>query len=237
MKKREATLQRSPLHGPVTGSAPPVVHEVLGTPGQALDAGTRATMEPRFGHDFSNVRVHTGKKAAASARAVDAQAYTVGHDIVFGAGSYAPARPDGQRLLAHELTHVVQQSSYGRPSGDIRMGEPGDRLEQEAENNAADLSGARTNNRVPQRAGAAGLQKSPYDPPSFGPSLNLPSNSVSLGAGEQPSTENPKLVQLAAAYKAMSVDSPDAYIKLSTYLSPAAKLSSARAKEERKSVE
>jgi len=68
-------------------------------------------MEPRFGHDFSNVRVHTDSKAAESAGAVDALAYTVGRDVVFGAGQYMPGTREGQRLLAHELTHVVQQGS------------------------------------------------------------------------------------------------------------------------------
>ncbi len=66
-------------------------------------------MEPRFGHDCGSVRVHTDARAAESAQAVNALAYTVGNGIVFDAGEYAPATPDGQRLLAHELAHVVQQ--------------------------------------------------------------------------------------------------------------------------------
>jgi hypothetical protein len=91
-------------------AAPPIVHEALDSPGQPLDPATRAFMEPRFGHDFSSVRVHTGQVASQSAAAVAAQAYTVGSDIVFGTGHYAPASRDGQRLLAHELAHVQQQS-------------------------------------------------------------------------------------------------------------------------------
>src|SRR5882672_4470125 len=85
-KKRKNTLQRSAIN---SGSAPPVpsiVHEVLRSPGQPLDANTRAFMEPRFGYDFRNVRVHAGARAAESARAVNALAYTVGHNIVFGEG-------------------------------------------------------------------------------------------------------------------------------------------------------
>lgn len=78
--------------------------------GQPLDPATRAFMEPRFGHDFSQVRVHTDTRAAESARAVNALAYTVGRDVVFGAGQYVPGSTRGERLLAHELTHVVQQS-------------------------------------------------------------------------------------------------------------------------------
>ncbi|HJU74030.1 MAG TPA: DUF4157 domain-containing protein [Gemmatimonadaceae bacterium] len=85
------------------------MHEVLRAPGNPLDATTRAHMEPRFGHDFSSVRVHSGKKAAASARAVDALAYAVGSHIVFDTGQYAPNTSAGRRLLLHELTHVVQQ--------------------------------------------------------------------------------------------------------------------------------
>ena len=78
--------------------------------GQPLPLPVKAFFEPRFGHDFSRVRVHTDARAAASARAVGAQAYTVGRDVVFGAGQYAPGTSAGNRLLAHELAHVVQQS-------------------------------------------------------------------------------------------------------------------------------
>jgi len=90
--------------------APPIVHDVLGSSGRQLDAATRAAMEPRFGHDFSHVRVHTDELAAASARAVGAQAYTVGNHLVFGAGQFSPATNTGRTLIAHELTHVMQQS-------------------------------------------------------------------------------------------------------------------------------
>ncbi|PZV06767.1 MAG: hypothetical protein DCF32_09060 [Leptolyngbya sp.] len=91
-------------------TAPPVVHEVLRSPGQPLDPATRAFMEPRFGRDFRQVRVHSDTAAERSARDVDAHAYTVGHNMVFGAGQFAPGTHEGRRLLAHELTHVVQQS-------------------------------------------------------------------------------------------------------------------------------
>lgn len=88
---------------------PLIVHEVLRSPGHPLDANTRAFMEPRFGHDFSGVRVHSDTKAAESARAVNALAYTVGRDVMFGAGQYQPATNIGRNLMAHELTHMVQQ--------------------------------------------------------------------------------------------------------------------------------
>lgn len=99
--------------------APPIVHETLGSPGQPLDRATREFMEPRFGHDFSRVRVHTDGRAAASARAVNAVAYTVGRNIVFAPGSYRPQTTQGLSLLAHELTHVVQQggSPLHSPAG------------------------------------------------------------------------------------------------------------------------
>ncbi|MBZ5489558.1 MAG: DUF4157 domain-containing protein [Acidobacteriia bacterium] len=89
--------------------APPIVHEALRSPGKPLDRATRDFMEPRFGHDFSGVRVHTGTKAMESAKAVNARAYTAGNNVVFGAGEFTPGTHEGQRLLGHELTHVVQQ--------------------------------------------------------------------------------------------------------------------------------
>jgi hypothetical protein len=88
---------------------PPIVHEVLNSPGQQLDSATRAFMEPRFGHDFGNVRVHTDAKAAESTRAVQAHAYTVGGDVVFGRNQFAPGTHLGCELLAHELAHTIQQ--------------------------------------------------------------------------------------------------------------------------------
>jgi hypothetical protein len=102
--------------------APPLVHEALRSPGRPLDPATRAFMEPRFGHDFSRVRVHTDSRAAESAQAIGARAYTAGASIVFGAGQYAPHTEAGQRLLAHELTHVVQG---GRGAGVRRKEIPG----------------------------------------------------------------------------------------------------------------
>ena len=93
------------------GSAPPVVHAVLRGKGQPLAAAARRALEPRFGYDFSGVRVHTGPKADESCAAVGAQAYTVGHDVVFGSGRLAPDTRDGARLLAHELAHVIQQGA------------------------------------------------------------------------------------------------------------------------------
>jgi Domain of unknown function (DUF4157) len=91
--------------------APAIVHEVLRAPGRPLDTKTGACLEPRFGRDLSQVRVHTDAKAAESAEAVHALAYTVGRDIVFGAAQFRPETRAGRRLLAHELSHVAQQQS------------------------------------------------------------------------------------------------------------------------------
>ena len=109
--EEEEKLQRKSA-GPQAASseAPASVHEVLRSPGQPLDAATRGFFEPRFEQDFSAVRVHTGTSAERSARDVNANAYTVGHNMVFGAGRFAPGMHEGRRLLAHELAHVVQQS-------------------------------------------------------------------------------------------------------------------------------
>jgi hypothetical protein len=88
---------------------PPIVHEVLRSPGQPLESSARHIMERRFGHDFSRVRVHVDAKAAESAQSVNALAYTAGRNVVFGAGTYVPATYEGRRLIAHEMAHVRQQ--------------------------------------------------------------------------------------------------------------------------------
>ncbi|HZD49525.1 MAG TPA: DUF4157 domain-containing protein [Silvibacterium sp.] len=110
-------LRRVGANGDTAGmpNAPPIVHEALRSPGRPLDRETQAFMEPRFGRDLSNVRIHTGALASASARAIKARAYTAGNQIVWDAGCYAPHTDAGKRLLAHELAHVVQQG--GMPPG------------------------------------------------------------------------------------------------------------------------
>lgn len=90
--------------------APPSVQAVLNSPGRPLDPGVRSFMEPRFGRDFSQVRVHDDGRASDSARDVHALAYTVGRHTVFGAGQYEPHSSAGRQLIAHELAHVVQQT-------------------------------------------------------------------------------------------------------------------------------
>jgi thiol-disulfide isomerase/thioredoxin len=110
-KTRQLAVQRSSTSGRT--AVPPVVHDVLREHGQSLDVRARASMEQSLGHDFSAVRVHTDRRANESARAVNALAYTSGRDIVFAAGHYAPGTRAGDRLIAHELTHVGQQSKAG----------------------------------------------------------------------------------------------------------------------------
>lgn len=117
------------------------VLDVVGSGGAPLDKDTRHDMEARLGADFSDVRVHTDATAAASAKSVQARAYTVGDDIVFDSGQYAPDTDHGRHTLAHELTHVVQQRSgpvAGTPQADgISVSDPGDTFERAAEQTAA----------------------------------------------------------------------------------------------------
>jgi hypothetical protein len=118
--------------------APSIVEDVLRSAGQPLDPTTRAFMEPRFGHDFSRVRVYADDKAAESARAVEANAYTVGNNVVFGAGQYAPQTNSGRQLIAHELSHTLQQgaASAAIPHR-LMVGAPNNPFEQEADTASA----------------------------------------------------------------------------------------------------
>jgi hypothetical protein len=133
--KKQLNLQRRAVDNRSEHSeVPSIVHEVLRSPGQPLDPATRAFMEPRFGHDFSHVRVHTDAKASESARAVYALAYTVGQDVVFGTAQYRLGMPDGQHLIAHELAHAIQQSTAIQYSRDtLAVSGPGDPSEREAD--------------------------------------------------------------------------------------------------------
>jgi hypothetical protein len=125
---REALLQKKESPGQAGESAhslevPPSVHGVLYSPGQPLNPATRAFMEPRFGCDFSRVRVHTDAKSAESAQDMNAHAHTFGRNIVFGASRFEAGTHEGRRLLAHELAHVVKQSG----SDGIRFNQGGEK--------------------------------------------------------------------------------------------------------------
>jgi hypothetical protein len=116
-------LSRDAASGPQRPfSVPPIVSDVVNSPGEPLDSGTRAFMEPRFGHEFAHVRIHRDEQAVASARSVNARAYTVGSHIVFGAGEYAPSAAAGKQLLAHEMAHVLQQRGSGMAAIQRREG-------------------------------------------------------------------------------------------------------------------
>jgi uncharacterized protein DUF4157 len=143
-KEDDQVLHRSPDGSGLRSSAgvPQSVHESLASPGEPLDRATREFMESRFAHDFSRVRVHTGGKDADSAHAVDALAYSVGPDIVFEKGQYAPGSHAGRRLLAHELAHVVQQPEGGAgASRPIQIGDVDDPAESEADSMAEQVVG------------------------------------------------------------------------------------------------
>ena len=130
-KPAVSTVQRKPVSSEMNAVDAPSAEQVLQSTGQPLDRATRAFMEPRFGHDFSEVRVHTSQPAAESASALQARAYTHGRDIVFGVNQYQPQSHEGQALLAHELSHVIQQGHAGpfpdehnsadNPTGDLQL--------------------------------------------------------------------------------------------------------------------
>jgi hypothetical protein len=124
--------------------------------GQPLPKSVRTFFEPRFGYDFSHVRVHTDGRAAQLARSVNARAFTMGRDVVFGTGQYAPGMPVGRRLLAHELTHVVQQRSQTQPK--FSIGNFNSRFRMEP-------------NRITQyiTTGASCIQRQPTTPCMIGP--------------------------------------------------------------------
>ena len=134
-KKKQGLLQRHTTHEHGPAMAPAIVHDVLASQGHSLTADVRDMMELRFGHDFSRVRVHTDSRAAESARSVNALAYTVGDHIAFQADQYNPSSGSGQRLLAHELTHVVQNRKHGNPAhgSALSISNPMDASEREAD--------------------------------------------------------------------------------------------------------
>lgn len=128
MEEEEETLQTKRIGENATAAPANLTTQVLSLRGggRALPEAERAFFEPRFGVDFSAVRIHTGGRADEVARSINARAFTVGQDLVFGAGQYAPGSPEGRKLLAHELTHVVQQgggrSGKLQPASDISRG-------------------------------------------------------------------------------------------------------------------
>lgn len=164
---KEARLQRS-ARSLRAVLAPPVVHEVLRSSGRPLARAAREDLGARLGHDFSRVRVHDDPRAARSARAVDAAAYTVGNHVVFDSGRYAPGTPDGRRLLAHELAHVVQQRDAGEAAGRALPIDSGQStVERDAERIAVD--GAKPVRRDGLRVSRQGATGTPPAPTKTAP--------------------------------------------------------------------
>ena len=192
-RSKRLALQRQSAEQDGLSTAPPIVHDVLRSPGQPLDPATRAFMEPRFGHDFSKVRVHTDGRAAELAQAVNALAYTVGRNMVFGMGQYVPGTSEGRRLMAHELTHVVQQKGHSRLStASLAIGTPGDTFEQEAQTTAERVMSSSSVGATPamrhQRESEMTLRRLPGQPHTCPPAAPPPQETP-----KQPPTCPPKL--------------------------------------------
>lgn len=144
-KKKKLGLHRRAMNSFSPRIAPRIVHSVLRSPGQPLKETTRSMMEARFNHDFRHVQIHTGSRAADSARAVNAAAYTVGRHVVF-ANQYDDAAPASRRLLQHEMVHIIQQSQVAdedirAAEGSLEIGDQHDPLERQAEAQA-EITGA-----------------------------------------------------------------------------------------------
>ena len=182
--KQQDMLRRQPI-GPdagTYGAVPPSVHEVLRSPGNPLPPASRAFFESGFGHDFAKVRIHSDARASDSARNVNARAYTVGRDIVFGRGEYDPQSSAGRHLLAHELAHVVQQSGAGSAGeGVTRIGDANDAAESHAEHAANLVTAAhRTAALAPVATRAVQRQGLPHQAPSPDPAKMSRAQEVEL---------------------------------------------------------
>jgi len=178
-------------------SVPPIVHEVIRSGGEPLDPITRAFMESRFGYDFGQIRVHTDAKANHSAHTVNADAYTVGRDMVFGSGRYAPGSEGGRRLLAHELTHTIQQ---GELSGEtsLELSRSDDPAEHEAEAASEAIvagkpigTSRKVQPNVARRKASDELAPNPYITPQSGTTPGTPSSTASPTSSEKAPPQPP----------------------------------------------
>lgn len=161
-KKNKLRMKTNGEEAPM--AVPPIVHDVLRSSGAPLDRNSRNFFEPRFGHDFSHVRVHTDANAARSARAVNAMAYTAGNSIVFDHGQFSPHAPAGRKLLAHELAHVVQQGGSVSRMPQVVAG-PHEASEAEADRTAEEVMGegsARPEIIAPAPSSGASLMRKLY---------------------------------------------------------------------------
>ncbi|MFO0943670.1 MAG: DUF4157 domain-containing protein [Pirellulales bacterium] len=170
-------LQRKATSDRDIGEVPPIVYDVLRSPGQPLDTETRAFFEPRFGQDFSRVRVHIDHKATESANEISALAYAAGNHIAIRAENYAPTTSTGKRLLAHELTHVVQQSQSGFTSSRLEIAPSSSPAELEAEfiSNQTASAGSvcspqsHSERTIQRQVGGPLVQQDPMDDPRMHP--------------------------------------------------------------------
>jgi hypothetical protein len=170
--KRKNLQRREVDNRSEVSEIPSIVHDVLRSSGRPLDAETRAFMEPRLGHDFSGVRVHTDAKASESAQAVNALAYTVGRNVVFRTGQFTPESVAGKHLLAHELAHTIQQQlSSGYATSALMIAEPGSSLENEADR-AADATVSQSVASVKASAENITLHRQLYSGPNVGPPVS-----------------------------------------------------------------
>jgi peptidoglycan/xylan/chitin deacetylase (PgdA/CDA1 family) len=153
-------LVRAPIvaKGRSGAIAPPIVREVLRTPGLPLEPGVRGYMESRFGRDLSQIRVHADPRAAQAARAVGALGFAVGTRAVFGAGAYSPATNRGRNLIAHELAHATQQAAPA-PTAPLRIAPEQSRSEREAEDVAAAAAQGRAHGRPAPAPTECGLHR------------------------------------------------------------------------------
>jgi len=201
-KKNSVQRRAAGPGGPA--SVPPLVHDVLRSPGLPLDPHTRGFLEPRFGHDFSKVRIHADDRAADSAAAANARAYTVGSHIVFGSGQYAPQTVPGKKLIAHELTHVVQQGAAyagpesllqpaGREASPLRIGPAEGALEREAESAAGKVFSSERSPAVRLSVSALAIQRAPAGTSDVGLSReNIPPRGPNPATCIQPQCEQLK---------------------------------------------
>jgi hypothetical protein len=155
------------------GIAPPIVHDVLRSPGQALDEGTRQFLEPRFGRDFSGVRVHAGPRAAEAASSVNARAFTVGHNIVLGR-AHSPASTSGLGLVAHELAHTTQQTVPPALEQSIEIGSTDHPAEQEADQLSSSALRGEPQTPATQAGEAIQLRRDDTDKPAPKPLIPAP---------------------------------------------------------------
>jgi hypothetical protein len=261
-------VMTAPVHSTVSGTPPRIqryagqaieeaedtmptsVDRVLASSGRPLELSLRQDMEQRFGHDFSQVRLHFGGDAEQSARELNANAYTVGHNVVFGAGQFAPESMAGKRLLAHELTHVVQQaSSPALFNFSPEKMNSGANAEQEAEESAEHIladfhnewgaslkrSTKQSSRLFLQRQELQHASESSVTPGVIQP-IDFPLESAEFLPSESIFIENPKLMRLAQAFKELLSNST-ARIKITGYISVDAQLDSAKEKEERASMQ